>query len=145
MSHKLFLNRGMTLIETVVAVGILLITSSALMTFVVSSIGLANSSKIRSTATKLADQKMEEIKTTEQTNKLNIQAKDWSSIVALAVTDNISFGSRTNFYTRTITALDGASSCNTATTQCTVTIVVSWTDKGKSSNVTLTTLLTTWQ
>lgn len=130
-------NRGMTLIETVVAVGILMVVGGALTTLLVSTVSVANAAKVRAVATRLADQKMEQVKKTEQLNKLAIQGGNFTTITALAGTESLALGQNGSFFTRTTTV-------NCTATACNVAIVVLWPEKGKTANVTLNTIVSKW-
>lgn len=127
----------MTLIETVVAVGVLMIVGGALTTLLVSTISMANAAKIRAVATRYADQKMEQIKKTEQIDKLAIQGGDFSTILALSGVEQLALGQNALFFTRTTTI-----TC--VLPSCTVVVSVVWPEKGKTANVTLNTIISKW-
>ncbi len=137
MSQKFMGNKkGMTLIETVVAIGIFMVVGGALTTLLINTISMANAAKIRTVATRLADQKMEQVKMVEQTNKMAIQGGNFTSLNSMNGSEQISLGQSRNFFTR-------ATAVN-CTTTCSVSVVVSWAEKGKTANVTLNTIISKW-
>lgn len=130
----------MTLIEVLVATGIMMVIGSALMTLLIGVISIANSAKVRAVATRLADQKMEQVKNAEQTYKPEIQNGNWVNFLAQITAgspEKISLAAAKDFLTRTTTT-----SCEA--TSCQISIVVSWLERGKTTNVTLTTVVSKW-
>lgn len=138
--------RGMTMVEVVVAIGLLILIGGALVSFAVSALSVANTSIIRSAATRLAEQEMERIKGTEQINKVAIQGGDFSSIAANYpvgynnFTDYPDMNKAEKYFTRTVLVTTSGTPVDTAT----VTVKVAWVDRGKPANVILTTYITKW-
>ncbi len=151
-------SRGITLIEVVVAVALVMIIGTALISFAAAAISLSNTSKIRSTATDYADQKVEQVKAAESANRLSIQNGDWSTIIALAGSPETlplggqytTSGSNYNFFTRRVTLSPAAP--NKDTTSVSVNIIVSWPDTTtpvgcppKTDCVNFTTYVSRWK
>lgn len=136
----------MTLVETAVALALMLVIGGALVSFAVGGLSLSNSSNIRAAATRLAEEKMELIKSTEHNNKMAIQTGDFSSLISS--TDHPGFGSNATFFTRTVTV----TSVGTPPDRVIVAVCVYWDEKGRIGNcasgmnaVKLSTYITKWE
>jgi Tfp pilus assembly protein PilV len=128
-------NKGMSLVEAVVAVALMFLISGALVSFTVSSLSAVTASQIRARATRLAEQRMEIVKQAEQANKGAIQSNTWTAIDNLNVVESPSpeftFGtSGNNFFTR-------RTAVSPITDGRTIVVTVSWTYKGVGPNCTV--------
>ncbi len=110
----------MSLIETMIALTILVVIITAVTSLMVQINSLSNSAKLKNEAVALAQSSLEQVRGFYQTN-------GWNSLdtyTAPAFTDPV--------YNRTITIVPSGS-------QMAVTVTVTWNDKGKSQNLTTST------
>lgn len=146
-THYTPYKNGQSLVEVVVAIGVVVLIVSGLVIAVISSLRSAQSSRLRSTATKLTQDGIEIMRNLRDTGwsqfALNDSPNAWclgldGILVELpSCTGNIVIGGLT--YTRTALLTE------TSTDQLTVTITVTWIEGKTLKNSNATTYLTKWR
>ncbi|MDO8515419.1 MAG: type II secretion system protein [bacterium] len=126
------LKLGMTLVETMVAIAIFSIISTALISMAVTTLSAQQSAKLKNLATRCAEGQMEKIKSLENANRSNIQKtpSDWSWFPSGT---NCAYNTNANFFVTTLTNAAGN-----------ITVSVTWNEKGQTKTVTLVTKITKW-
>lgn len=143
---------GLTLIETAVGIGLLLLIGGALVTLGLQALSAANSAKLKNQATLYAQEGLELVRRTRDTQDNFFAGFCGSYIVNLGSDcDNLGlclkFGleerlpsdETAGVFTRNI-LLD---SCSNDRSE--VTVTVSWQEKGQARSVVVKTILTNWQ
>ncbi|OGG06343.1 hypothetical protein A2872_01290 [Candidatus Gottesmanbacteria bacterium RIFCSPHIGHO2_01_FULL_42_12] len=134
------LKSGVTLLETIIAMGFTVIIGGALITMALTAMSAQQSSNLRNLATRCAEAKIEEIKNTERVNRSALQSlpvANWNSIFPNSQTDNCPYNTGANFFTRTTTF-------SNITNGKEASVVVNWTEKGRATSLTLKTHITKW-
>lgn len=127
--------RGMTLVESSVVLAILSIMATGLVSLAIATLSVQQSAKLKNIATRCAETKIEEIKSLEREKRLFIQNGSWSGFTDSD--DNCVYNTDPRFFTRATRYTDISNGKQAAVT-------VSWSEKGRSVNIILTTQITKW-
>ena len=120
--------KGMTLVETMVAIAIFSIISTALISMAVTTLSAQQSAKLKNLATRCAEAKMEEIKAWEASHRPGIQIGNWAGFTN---TGNC--------------PLIPLSTLSVSPPGSPVTVTVTWPYKGVNQTIRLVTNITVWQ
>jgi len=125
-------NNGQSLVEMVIAVGILVLVILALVAVTTVSVRNASFSRNQALATKYAQEAIEKVRAYREQNTWENFKNNCSSVISgISLPSPFSFGSETG--------------CICKDDSCEVKVIVSWTDAKGTHKSELTTYLTKWK